>query len=172
MRAQVGNRVVVDGHHVGDSRRSGEICEILPGRDGDRFRVRWDNGGETILYPESDCMIFAPGSGRAITAIAQNRRDAIAARTHGHFDAPPGATMDLWFDEDDTHTEARATIRLRDFELTGFGRARRRPHDPNLPAVGEELAAARALSDLAHQLLDLSSYQLEKLEGHPIQVEL
>jgi hypothetical protein len=172
MRAQVGNRVVVDGHHVGDARRSGEIYEILPGREGDRFRVRWDNGGETILYPESDCMIFAPDSGRAMTAIAQNRRNAIEARNHGQFEPAPAATMDLWFDEDDTHTEARATIRLRDFELTGFGRARRRPHEPNLPAVGEELAAARALSDLAHQLLDLSSYQLEKREGHPIRMDL
>ena len=80
--------------------------------------------------------------------------------------------MHVWFDEDETHTESRVTIHLRDYELTGFGRAQRRPHDPNLPAVGEELAAARAMSDLAHQLLDLATYQLEKLEGHPIHVDL
>ncbi len=170
MRAQVGNRVVVDGHHVGEGRREGVIREVLAGHDGDRFRVRWDRGGETILYPESDCMIFAPESGRAISALAQSRRAMIDLRLP-ETDAS-GSRMHVWFDEDETHTESRVTIHLRDYELTGFGRAQRRPHDPNLPAVGEELAAARAMSDLAHQLLDLATYQLEKLEGHSIHVDL
>ena len=76
------------------------------------------------------------------------------------------------FDEDEHHTEARITLHLRDYELTGFGLAHRNPHDPNMPAVGEELAAARALSDLAHQLLDLATYQIEKHEGHAVRVEL
>jgi len=165
--------VVVDGHHVGEGRREGVIREVLSGHDGDRFRVLWDRGGETILYPESDCMILAPESGRAISALARSRRGTTDLRLP---DADAAGTsssrMHVWFDEDETHTEARVTIHLRDYELTGFGRANRRPRDPNMPAVGEELAAARAMSDLAHQLLDLATYQLEKLEGHPIHVDL
>ena len=34
----------------------------------------------------------------------------------------------------------------------GWGRARRNPADPERPRLGEELAVARALADLAHQL--------------------
>ena len=34
----------------------------------------------------------------------------------------------------------------------GWGRARRNPTDPEMPSVGEEIAAARALADLSHHL--------------------
>jgi hypothetical protein len=162
--------VVVETHHVGRAPREGEIIEILPGRAGDHFRVRWDGGGETILFPDSDCVIIAADPGRALRAIADARRlPEIDLRPSG---VPIDAKMDVWFDEDDKHTEARVTLHLRDYQLTGFGQAQRHPHDPNVPAVGEELAVARALSDLSHQLLDLATYQIEKREGHPIHVDL
>ena len=83
-------------------------------------------------------------------------------------DAPMHAT----FIEHDVFTEARLTLCLRDLELTGFGRARRHPHDPSAPRVGEELAAARAAADLAQQLLDLARYQLEKQTGRETHLEL
>ena len=82
------------------------------------------------------------------------------------------AEMHLSFEEDDTFTEARVTLHLRSLDLTGYGRARRNPHDPLAPKVGEELAAARATADLAQQLLDLATYQIEKQEGRPVHLEL
>jgi hypothetical protein len=50
----------------------------------------------------------------------------------------------------------------------GWGRARRSPSDPVIPHIGQEVAAARALSDLAHQLLSSAADELEGLEGHSI----
>ena len=41
-----------------------------------------------------------------------------------------------------------------DRSLAGEGRSRRNPNDPLIPWVGEELAAARALHDLANHLTD------------------
>lgn len=41
-----------------------------------------------------------------------------------------------------------------DRSLSGFGRSRRNPVDPSMLQVGEELAAARALHDLARHLTD------------------
>lgn len=38
-------------------------------------------------------------------------------------------------------------------DLTGRGEAHLNPTDPDVPEIGDELAAARALSDLAHALL-------------------
>ncbi|HUY29664.1 MAG TPA: DUF1876 domain-containing protein [Acidimicrobiales bacterium] len=61
-------------------------------------------------------------------------------------------TVDLEFTESDTSTRADARLVGPDRQFAGWGRSRRNPVDPDVPAVGEELAAARALSDLARQL--------------------
>ena len=67
-------------------------------------------------------------------------------------------TVDSWPVEISLHEEhgkTRAEARLtRDgVGMTGHGLARRNPDDREVTQVGEEIAAARALSDLAHQLL-------------------
>ncbi|HEY5662658.1 MAG TPA: dsRBD fold-containing protein [Ilumatobacter sp.] len=54
--------------------------------------------------------------------------------------------------EDLDHCEVTAHLDAGDRGLSGIGRARRNPADPALPQVGEELATARALHDLAHHL--------------------
>jgi hypothetical protein len=45
--------------------------------------------------------------------------------------------------------------------MTGHGLARRHPDDQEVTQIGEEIAAARALSDLAHQLLSDAAGQIE-----------
>ena len=60
-------------------------------------------------------------------------------------------TIEVIFEEDESETEAKAVLRVADQELGGWGRARRNPSDPDRPRVGEELAAARALSELVPQ---------------------
>ncbi len=54
--------------------------------------------------------------------------------------------------EDDDHCEVVAHLDATDRGLAGVGRSRRNPADPAVPQVGEELATARALHDLAHHL--------------------
>lgn len=80
------------------------------------------------------------------------------------------AEIEMTFEEDVDHTEARAAIVLRGARFTGFGRARRNPVDPNVPMVGEELAAARALSDLTHKLVDAAAGAISEREGRPAHV--
>jgi hypothetical protein len=41
------------------------------------------------------------------------------------------------------------------------GRSRRNPADPSIPQIGEELAAARALHDLANHLTDDARLMIE-----------
>ena len=81
---------------------------------------------------------------------------------------PRGWTVEVTFTEGDDRTRAEATMRATKQEWHGWGRARRNPTDPDVPAVGEELAAARALTDLAHQLVDAAAGQIESYEGHPV----
>jgi hypothetical protein len=67
-------------------------------------------------------------------------------------------------------TEANATLEVGQQRFGGWGRARRNPADPELPRIGEELATARALSDLAHHLLDEAARLIERYEGRPARV--
>ena len=58
----------------------------------------------------------------------------------------------LEISEDSEHCEVVAHLDAGDRGLSGVGRSRRNPADPMMPQVGEELATARALQDLAHHL--------------------
>ena len=63
--------------------------------------------------------------------------------------------------EDDTSTVIHTKLDLRGDHFEAVGKARRNPVDPPSPAVGEELALARALQDLAGQLLDAAQHRIE-----------
>ena len=54
-----GDTVVVAGHRVGQAERVGEILEALGEADHVHYRVRWDGGNESLLYPSSDATIYA-----------------------------------------------------------------------------------------------------------------
>lgn len=69
-------------------------------------------------------------------------------------------TVDIVIDEHAEERTTRAEARLRTdeaSELVGHGAARRNPRDNEVPEIGDELAAARALSDLAHRLLQAAA---------------
>ena len=68
--------------------------------------------------------------------------------------------VELTFTEDEDRTRADAILGLSGNQFHGFGQAKRAPGDPSVPIVGEELAAARALSDLAHKLLDAAAERI------------
>jgi hypothetical protein len=64
--ARRGDRVVVEAHKVGEAHRIGEILEVVGGKEHPHYRVRWQDGSETIFYPSSDARIErAPARKRA-----------------------------------------------------------------------------------------------------------
>jgi Domain of unknown function (DUF1876) len=77
-------------------------------------------------------------------------------------------SVEIVFSEDEDKTRADAHLTGGTEPLQGWGRARRNPEDPDVPAVGEEVAAARALSDLANHLLEQAAHRIESWEGHPV----
>ena len=73
-------------------------------------------------------------------------------------------TARIFIEEQDEHlTRARVNLRTRDTEVVGVGTARRNPHDLDVPEIGDELAVARALSEVAHQLLDAAAADIEAM---------
>jgi hypothetical protein len=78
--------------------------------------------------------------------------------------------VNVAFTEEGDRTRADAVLELASKRFHGFGRAKRAPQDPNVPLIGQDLAAARALADLSHQLLEAAADQIEAAEGHPVKV--
>jgi hypothetical protein len=77
-------------------------------------------------------------------------------------------TVEIVFTEEEDRTRADAMLTGTADALQGWGRARRNPADPDVPAVGEEIAAARALGDLAHHLLEQAAHRIESWEGREV----
>ena len=70
--------------------------------------------------------------------------------------------------EDERRTHADAVLRSSRPLLRGEGDARRRPSDKEVPEIGDELATARALADLAYKLLDVSAGDIEQFTHRPV----
>ena len=58
MRAEVGDRLVIKGHHVGEHDRDAEILEVHGEDGGPPFLVRWsDDGHKGLFFPGSDATV-------------------------------------------------------------------------------------------------------------------
>ena len=58
MHAQVGDRIVIVGHRVGEHERDGEILEVRGPDGAPPYVVRWgDDGHEGLFFPGSDARI-------------------------------------------------------------------------------------------------------------------
>jgi hypothetical protein len=72
--------------------------------------------------------------------------------------------VEIHIDEHEGRTRALARLHNRDeTSLVGLGLARLNPADRDVPEIGDELAVARALSDLGHQLLDVAAGDIEQI---------
>jgi hypothetical protein len=61
MQAAVGDRLVVEGVHVGDPRRTGEIVEVRHSDGSPPYLVRWPDGSEGLVFPGTEAHVERPG---------------------------------------------------------------------------------------------------------------
>jgi hypothetical protein len=77
-------------------------------------------------------------------------------------------TVRIDVSEHDGRTRAVAHLATRDTDtLVGVGFARLAPSDRDVPEIGDEIAVARALSDLSHRLLQTATSDIEQVSGEP-----
>jgi hypothetical protein len=57
---KVGDRVVVEGSKVGGSRREGTLTQVV----GSLIKIRWVDGGETLMAPGAGSIQFLPGNSK------------------------------------------------------------------------------------------------------------
>jgi hypothetical protein len=72
-------------------------------------------------------------------------------------------------DEHTTHAEARLHTTDKT-HLIGRGAAHRSPVDSEIAEIGDELAVARALSDLAHKLLHAAASDIEAMTHERVRI--
>jgi uncharacterized protein DUF1918 len=71
-----GDRVVVEGTKIGGARREGTLMELT----GSLIKVRWNDGGETMMAPGAGAVTFLPGSGKAKASPAKTKAKAAPAK--------------------------------------------------------------------------------------------
>lgn len=67
----------------------------------------------------------------------------------------------LYLFEDEATTKAQVVLDNGTTVLTGHGAAHRNPADVDVPEIGDELAAGRAMHDLARQLVNAAERDIE-----------
>ncbi len=156
MRAAVGDRIVTASGVVGGAVRDGVVTECPHGDGSPPYRVRWsDTGEETLVYPGSDTFVdpqTEAGSGEWSEA-RQGR----------------ALTWDVRITvvESGGSTTAEATVMNGPPDaLRGVGHARKSPDDDEVPLIGDEIAAGRALRRLADRLLAVAEADVSAAVGH------
>jgi Domain of unknown function (DUF1876) len=74
----------------------------------------------------------------------------------------------LYLSEDEGTTTARAILDTDERTLTGRGVARCNPEDVDIPEIGDELAASRAMADLGRQMMRAADRDLQGVGAGPL----
>jgi hypothetical protein len=163
MRATVGDRIMVASGVVGGAVREGVVTACPHGDGTPPYQVRWsDTGEETLVFPGSDTVVrhddgpaAEPTTARSVTWQVQvtlvesaGSTTAEAMLTAG----PAGA--------------ARSGVPSEVGTIRAVGPTRKNPDDVEVPLIGDEVAAGRALRRLADALLDQAEQDISAQTGH------
>jgi hypothetical protein len=74
MAIEVGKRVVAESESTGRRPRSGVVDEVLRGDPSPRYRIRWDDGHESIYTPASGALRAEPRRKRPQRQAASPKR--------------------------------------------------------------------------------------------------
>jgi hypothetical protein len=87
--------------------------------------------------------------------------------------AEKGWSVNIAIDEHEGRTRAKAQLFTEGrSDLVGVGLARLKPTDTDVPMIGDELAVARALADLSHQLIEATAADIENVTKAPPHLEV
>jgi Ala-tRNA(Pro) deacylase len=62
----VGDEIEVARHRVGETARIGEVVEVFGTREQAHYRIRWDDGHESLFYPGNETSITPRAAGGAL----------------------------------------------------------------------------------------------------------
>ena len=59
MRAEVGDHIVIETATLDAARRHGEVVEVIGEADRRHYRIRWQDGHESVYFPGPDARVTA-----------------------------------------------------------------------------------------------------------------
>ena len=74
MAFEVGSRVVAEAESTSRQPRPGVVEEVLRGDPSPRYRIRWDDGHESILAPASGALRAERRGKRRRSSASRKRR--------------------------------------------------------------------------------------------------
>ena len=86
----------------------------------------------------------------------------------GKDDGTKTCRIEVLIEEHEERTRAKARLSWAGKKLVGVGFARLDPADEPVAQIGDELAIARALSDLSNQLFAFSSTDIQASTHEPV----
>ena len=57
MQAEVGDHIVIETAHLDPTRRHGEVVEVIGEDERRHYRVRWQDGHESVYFPGPDARV-------------------------------------------------------------------------------------------------------------------
>lgn len=172
MKASVGDRIVTASGVVGAAVREGVVVSVRNADGSPPYLVRWaDTGDESLVFPGPDTVVRHDDGGDA--------GGSAAGRGGPGTSAPARSTtwhVQLTLVESAGSTTAEATLLAGPAEhgdvgpLRGVGHARKDPGDEEVPVIGDEVAAGRALRRLADALLGQAEEDIAARTGSKAQV--
>lgn len=61
MQARQGDELVVESSVLGTPSRCGEIVEVIGEGEVQHYRVRWDDGHQSVYFPGPDARVVSTG---------------------------------------------------------------------------------------------------------------
>ena len=68
-KGRPGDVIVVEEHHLGEGRRACEVLEVLGTGSREHYRVKWDDGHESIFFPGNDAHLLRRESGGRLSHV-------------------------------------------------------------------------------------------------------
>jgi hypothetical protein len=162
--------MVVAADRIDRPVRDGEIVFVGP-EGGPPYRVRWsDTGTETLFFPGPDAHV------QHLEPESDSGGQPSAGPTEPVTEAGQAYTkswrVDIYLYEGPDSTSAQAVLHSDASDLESSGVARRRPDEPDVPEIGDEVAVARALSHLADLLRQAAEGDLGNAVGRSVTVKI
>ncbi len=83
MQAEVGNHIVIETAQLDAHRRHGEVLEVIGQDDRRHYRVRWQDGHESVYFPGPDCRVTTEPNRVLIGRVLVTRPRAPPSRRCG-----------------------------------------------------------------------------------------
>lgn len=59
MDAALGDQIVIETSRIDSPKRCGEVIEVIGQGSARHYRVRWDNGHESVFFPGADARVVS-----------------------------------------------------------------------------------------------------------------